>query len=64
MWWKIPLWKISLAGWVVGLIALAAWVTSVLFCIKHANWLLLIVDAIAGPIGVIHGVGLWFGFFG
>ncbi len=38
-----------------------AWVTHVVYCISHALWLLLIVGAVAFPIGVIHGIMVWFG---
>lgn len=50
--------------WFAFLIAsLAGWVTHVITCIQNENWLFLIAGAIAAPIGVIHGWGLWFGFF-
>ncbi len=38
-----------------------SWATSVVVCIKQGEWLLLIADAIAFPVGVVHGVGVWFG---
>jgi hypothetical protein len=43
------------------LVALAGWVTHIIVCLKTASYLLLIAGAIAFPIGVIHGVGHWFG---
>jgi len=54
------------AGAVVSMIAfalasLAALITHVVVCIKAATWGLLIAGAILPPIGVIHGVGVWFG---
>lgn len=39
-----------------------AWVTHVVYCIAHAAWVLLIVGALAFPIGIIHGIMVWFGF--
>ncbi|MDP1873671.1 hypothetical protein [Phenylobacterium sp.] len=47
----------------VGLIfsLIAAWLTHVIVCIKTGSWLFLIAGAIAAPVGVIHGVGVWFG---
>lgn len=48
-------------GIAVFLWALAAWITHVIVCIKAANWLFLIAGAIAAPIGVIHGTGVWLG---
>lgn len=48
--------------WVSLVIAsIAAWITHVVVCIKTASWLFLIAGAIAAPVGVIHGVGVWFG---
>lgn len=38
-----------------------AWITHVLTCIQTEQWLFLIAGAIAAPVGIIHGVGLWFG---
>lgn len=48
----------------------AAWITHIVVCIATASWGLLIAGAfwgllIAGaimfPVGIIHGVGVWFG---
>jgi tetrahydromethanopterin S-methyltransferase subunit E len=41
----------------------AAWLTHVVVCLKAASWGFLIAGAIFFPIGIIHGVGLWFGWF-
>lgn len=40
---------------------IAAWGTHVIVCIKTSAWLFLLAGAIAAPVGVIHGVGIWFG---
>lgn len=47
----------------VGLIvtSIAAWGTHVIVCIKTGSWLFLLAGAIAAPVGVVHGVGIWFG---
>ncbi|ATS93438.1 hypothetical protein P1A145kb_p038 [Pectobacterium phage DU_PP_I] len=55
-----------LAGLGLGYLAvviasIAAWITHVVMCIKTASWLFLIAGAIFAPVGVIHGVGVWFG---
>jgi hypothetical protein len=39
----------------------AAWLTSIVFCATHGAQSLLIAAATFFPIGVVHGVGLWFG---
>lgn len=57
-----------LAGLGLGYIAImiasiAAWITHVVVCIKAASWGFLIAGAIFAPVGVIHGVGVWFGIW-
>lgn len=39
----------------------AAWLTHVIVCIQTASWGFLIAGAILFPIGIIHGIGVWFG---
>lgn len=41
----------------------AAWVTHVIVCIKASAWVLLAFGCVVAPIGVIHGIGVWFGAF-
>jgi len=54
----------ALAALVVGATAcIAAWTTHVIVCIKTASWILLLFGCIVAPIGVIHGIGVWFGVF-
>lgn len=43
--------------------AMAAWVTHVVVCIKTTSWILLIFGIVVPPIGLIHGFGIWFGWF-
>lgn len=50
-----------LLGFLFGLTIFAAWLTHVIVCISAQLWLFLIAGAIVAPIGVIHGVGYWFG---
>ena len=38
-----------------------AWFTHIIHCLLTAKYLLLIVGAIVAPVGIIHGIGLWFG---
>ncbi len=42
---------------------LGAWLTHIVVCLKTAAWGFLIAGAIFFPIGIIHGIGIWFGFF-
>ena len=43
--------------------SIAAWITHVVICIKSASWVLLAFGCIVAPVGVIHGIGSWFGVF-
>lgn len=52
---------IGISAVIFTLAAIAAWATHVIVCIKTASWLFLIAGAICAPIGVVHGVGYWFG---
>lgn len=53
--------SIILAIVVLWVWAIAAWVTHVVVCIKAANWLFLLAGALAAPVGIVHGTGIWFG---
>jgi len=47
---------------IVGIIgAIPAWITHVVVCIQEKEFLFLLVGALVWPVGVIHGVGVWFG---
>ena len=61
-----------LAGTAAGLVALyifgalvcfAAWLTHIIDCLKDGEWGFLIAGALMFPIAVIHGIGIWFGFW-
>ena len=43
------------------IVCLGAWITHILHCLVHAKYLLLIAGAFMFPVGIIHGVGIWFG---
>ncbi len=44
-----------------GLFTYAAWLTSIVFCATSGLRPLLIAAALFFPIGVVHGIGVWFG---
>ena len=44
-----------------GLLIYSAWLTSIVFCAANGRRPLMIADAAFFPIGVIHGIGVWFG---
>lgn len=39
----------------------AAWATHVVVCFKVGNWGFLIAGALAFPVAIVHGFGIWFG---
>lgn len=46
------------AGW---LFIYSAWLTSIVFCSANGLRPLMIAAAAFFPIGVVHGIGVWFG---
>ena len=50
-----------LACALVALIIIAAWFTHIIVSLATMQWGFLVAGAIAAPIGVIHGIGIWFG---
>lgn len=46
---------------VVYIASFIAWVTHIVVCIKTASWALLFFGAIIFPVGIIHGIMVWFG---
>jgi hypothetical protein len=42
-------------------VSYAAWLTSIVFCASNGLRPLLIASATVFPVGVVHGVGVWFG---
>jgi len=47
-----------LAGLWIG--SIAAWFTAVVHCIANEKIAMLFVDGFIPPIGVIHGITIWF----
>jgi hypothetical protein len=44
-----------------GLFTYSAWLTSIVFCASEGLRPLLIASAVFFPVGVVHGIGIWFG---
>jgi hypothetical protein len=40
----------------------AAWLTHTISCLLDGRWGFLIAGAIAFPVGVVHGIMIWFGY--
>jgi len=51
----------DLVIYVLLLLLPVAWLTHVIHCLIAAKYMLLIAGAFIFPVGIIHGVGLWFG---
>jgi len=47
-------------GLILGLTCFAAWLTHIITCFSDGLWDFLIAGAIMFPIGIIHGIWLWF----
>ena len=45
----------------VGAFCYSAWLTSIVFCASSGQRPLLIAAASFFPIGIVHGIGVWFG---
>ena len=51
----------SLTGISIIVAAFAAWITHVVVTIKAGAYLLLFVGAFFFPVGIVHGLMIWFG---
>lgn len=49
---------IILVAWVI-----SSWITHIFTCLSEGSWGFLIAGALVFPIAVIHGTGVWFGFW-
>ncbi len=47
-------------GWIIGLVCVFAWFNHIFTCFSEGLWGFLIAGALMFPIGIIHGVWLWF----
>lgn len=52
---------LTLVAFSVALLSFAGWLTHVIVCFKVSAWVLLVVGAVAFPVGVVHGIGHWLG---
>ena len=61
---KVNTYNLLINSLAVGaVISLFAWFTHIFHCLNEQLWGFLIAGAIAFPIAIVHGIGLWFGFF-
>ncbi len=50
-----------LLGIAVAIIPIAAYITHIVYSISHAIWFILVVGILVPPVGIIHGIMIWFG---
>lgn len=51
---------IMIFAFLFGGTVIGGWVTHIIHCFRHHDWGFLIAGALAFPIGVVHGWGIWF----
>ncbi len=47
----------------VTMIPLAAWITHLTVCFQQNRWGFLVAGAIFFPVAIVHGIGIWFGWW-
>lgn len=45
---------------IIGVVLVSAWLTHLITCFSEGLWGFLIAGAILFPIGIFHGIWLWF----
>jgi len=45
------------------LFAVAGWCEHIYSCFVERSWVYLIAGAILSPLGIVHGWGIWFGWW-
>ena len=48
---------------VIFIATFGAWLQHVIYCITYEKWGFLVAGAIMAPIGIVHGWGIWFGWW-
>jgi hypothetical protein len=44
----------------IGWLCFAAWLTHIFYCFSHTLWGFLVAGALFFPIGILHGMYVWF----
>lgn len=53
--------EILVISMIVG--SMVGWITHIVISIQTSLWILLLAGALFFPIGIIHGLGYWLGYF-
>jgi hypothetical protein len=58
---------VGFIGWILGAAFVvgffAAWCTHLYVCFNQNRWGFLIAGAVCFPIAIVHGIGIWFGWW-
>ena len=55
---------VVISSFTIGVVgSFAAWITHIINCFQDGEWGFLLVGALFFPLAVIHGIGIWFGFW-
>ena len=47
----------------IGMLCYAGWLTHIVACAQDRLWGFLALGAVLVPVGVVHGIGSWFGIW-
>lgn len=53
----------ALIGFVLFASCLVAWITHLVVCFQQDRWGFLVAGALFFPIAIVHGIGIWFGWW-
>lgn len=53
--------KAEITGLLIIIVSFCAWITHLVTCFSTEAWGFLIAGALFFPIGIVHGIGIWFG---
>jgi hypothetical protein len=53
----------ALACLAVGTVSYSAWLTHIVDCAGDKVWVFLVFGALVFPVGIVHGLGVWFGLW-
>ena len=53
----------SFIGLMLILACIGGYLTHIVDCLVHQLYVLLLVGVVIFPLGIFHGIGVWFGFW-
>ncbi|MBB5508114.1 hypothetical protein [Paraburkholderia atlantica] len=55
--------SVAFIGFFLIFVCIAGWLTHIVDCLMHQLYVLLLVGVFVFPVGIFHGIGVWFGFW-